>query len=128
MPLKIDHVTILVTSLAVSMPYYEQLLSLIGFTKIKDNIWTDNDGFYFQFNEAKSGTSDYQRFGAGMNHLGFAAPSVEFVENIHAQMSANGFDVPKIQSFGGVRALFMKDPDGIRFEISYYPPGIIAVG
>ena len=127
MPLKLDHLTILVTSLAVSMPYYERLLSLIGFSKIKDHIWTDTEGFYFQFNEAKAGTSDYERFGAGMNHLGFAAPSVEFVENIQAQMQATGFAVPQIQSFGGVRALFMKDPDGIRFEISYYPPGIAAV-
>ena len=128
LPLKIDHLTILVKSLAVSMPYYDRLLDLIGFTKIKDDIWTDNEGFYFQFNEAKAGTSNYERFGAGMNHLGFAAPSIEFVENIQAQMRAAGFDVPQIQSFGGVRALFMKDPDGIRFEISYYPAGVIAVG
>tara|TARA_R110000787_G_scaffold99044_3_gene203506 strand:- start:137 stop:469 length:333 start_codon:yes stop_codon:yes gene_type:complete len=109
------------------MPYYERLLSLLGFTKIKAHIWTDNEGFYFQFNQAKTGTSDYERYGVGMNHLGFAAPSVEFVENIQAQMRAAGFDVPKIQSFDGVKACFMKDPDGIRFEISYYPPGVAAV-
>jgi len=27
----------------------------------------------------------------------------------------------------GLVALFMKDPDGIRFEISHYPPGMSVV-
>ena len=128
MALKIDHLTILVKSMATSMAYYNSLLTIIGFTKVKDHIWTDNEGFYLQFNEAKEGTNDYQRFGAGMNHVGFAAPSVEFVENVQTKMRTAGFDVAEIQSFGGVRALFMKDPDGIRFEVSYYPPGFEPVG
>ncbi len=128
MALKIDHLTILVKSMATSMAYYNSLLTIIGFTKVKDHIWTDNEGFYLQFNEAKEGTNDYQRFGAGMNHVGFAAPSVEFVENVQTKMRTAGFDVAEIQSFGGVRALFMKDPDGIRFEVTYYPPGVEPVG
>lgn len=109
------------------MPYYDQLLALIGFTKIKAHIWTDNEGFYFQFNEARAGTSDYERYGAGMNHVGFAAPSMAFVENVQTKMRAAGFEAPEVQTFDGVKALFMKDPDGIRFEITYYPPGVAAV-
>ena len=127
MPLKVDHVTILVKSLEVSMPYYAKLLDLIGFTKLRDHVWTDNEGFFFQFNQAKEGTSDYERYGAGMNHIGFAAPSEDFVKDVQTQMKQAGFVVPEIQDFDGVRALFMKDPDGIRFEITYYPPGVEAV-
>ncbi|WP_448566560.1 VOC family protein [Thalassotalea ganghwensis] len=127
MALKIDHVTILVSSLEHSMPYYEKLLSLIGYTKLRDFVWTDQQGFYFQFNQSKAGSSPYERFGAGMNHLGFTAPSSEFVYHVQQEMKASGFEVPEIQNFGDVRALFMKDPDGIRFEISYYPPGVQAV-
>jgi catechol 2,3-dioxygenase-like lactoylglutathione lyase family enzyme len=127
MPLKVDHVTILVTSLQTSMPYYAKLLDLIGFTKLRDFVWTDNNGFYFQFNQAKEGAGDYERYAAGMNHLGFAAPSEEFVASVRTAMQAAGFAVPDIQDLGGVKALFMKDPDGIRFEISYYPPGVQAV-
>ncbi|MCO7223244.1 VOC family protein [Pleionea sp. CnH1-48] len=127
MPLKIDHVTILVKSLEASMPYYEKLLDLIGFTKRRDYVWTDNEGFFFQFNQAKEGTHEYERYGAGMNHIGFAAPSEDFVKEVQTQMKQAGFAVPEIQSFDGVRALFMKDPDGIRFEITYYPPGVEAV-
>lgn len=119
--------TILVTSLNVSMPYYEALLDLLGFTKLKDWIWTDNNGFFFQFQQAKQGTQAYERYGAGMNHLGFAAPSPEFVETVQLKMKAAGFEVPEIQDFSGVKALFMKDPDGIRFEVTYYPPGTAVV-
>lgn len=127
MALKVDHLTILVKSLDVSMGYYNKLLHLIGFSKLKDHVWTDNEGFYFQFNEAKEGTADYERYGAGMNHIGFSAPSVAFVENVQQQMKIAGFDVPEIQTFDGVKALFMKDPDGIRFEVTYYPPGAAVV-
>ena len=42
-------------------------------------------------------------------------------------MQAAGFEVPDVQNLGGAIALFMKDPDGIRFEITYYPPGMAVV-
>jgi hypothetical protein len=38
-------------------------------------------------------------------------------------MAAAGFDVPTIQDLGGAKALFLKDPDGLRFELTWYPPG-----
>lgn len=127
MPLKVDHVTILVTSMEASMPYYTTLLELLGFSKLRDFVWTDNDGFFLQFNQAKQGTSEYERYGAGMNHIGFSAPTPEFVVDVQSKMKEAGFWVPEIQNFDEVKALFMKDPDGIRFEITYYPPGVQAV-
>lgn len=42
-------------------------------------------------------------------------------------MKSAGFEVPEIQNLQGASALFMKDPDGIRFEITYYPPGVSIV-
>ena len=123
MSLKVDHVTILVTSVEKSMPFYSQLLDLIGFTKLRDFVWTDGDGFFLQFNQAKDGTSEYERYAAGMNHIGFSAPSSNFVLQVQTKMKEAGFLVPEIQNFDGANALFMKDPDGIRFEITYYPPG-----
>ncbi len=32
-----------------------------------------------------------------------------------------------MQLLDGAVALFMKDPDGIRFEVSFYPPGVSPV-
>ena len=127
MPLKLDHVTILVKSLDVIMPYYDILLPLIGFKKLRKLVWTDGDGFYFQFNQAKPETRDYERYGAGMNHLGFGAISAEQVSEVRNKMKDAGFPVPEIQILKGASALFMKDPDGIRFEVTYYPPGVSVV-
>lgn len=125
--LKLDHVTLLVTSLARSMAYYDALLPLLGFTKEREHIWHDGNGFYFQFREAEENTRPYERFGAGMNHLGFSAPDVETVERVQRKMGEAGFEAPAIQNLGGVTALFMKDPDGIRFEVSHYPVGAAVV-
>lgn len=38
-------------------------------------------------------------------------------------MRARGFEAPEVQHLGGAVALFMKDPDGLRFEITAYSPG-----
>ena len=126
--LKMDHVTLLVSSFERSMPYYAALLPLIGFHEERPRIWTNGEGFFFQFLEARPETRPYERYGAGMNHLGFSAPSRDFVEHVRAQMEQAGFPVPETQQLGGALALFMKDPDGIRFEITHYPPGANVVG
>ena len=126
--MKIDHLTLLVTSLETSMPYYDALLPLLGFSRQRDHIWSDGEGFFLQFLQAHPGTAPYERYGAGVNHVGFGAHSLSQVEAIRDAMHAAGFDVPDLQSLGGATALFMKDPDGLRFEITHYPPGMSPVG
>ncbi len=124
---KLDHMTLTVTSLAISMPYYDALLPLIGMQQLRPQVWTDQQGFFIQFQQAARDTRPYERYGAGLNHIGFSASSVADVEAIRESMQAAGFPVPDIQNLGGVSALFMRDPDGIRFEISHYPPGTSVV-
>jgi catechol 2,3-dioxygenase-like lactoylglutathione lyase family enzyme len=121
--LKIDHLTLLVSSFENSNPYYETLLPLLGFAKKRDHVWTDGQRFFFQFLEARPDLPGYERYGPGMNHLGFSAPDVDTVHLVKRKMTEAGFVTPEIQVMGPVTALFMKDPDGIRFEISYTPPG-----
>ena len=125
--MKIEHLTLLVSSLEASMPYYARLLPLLGFEKKRDHVWTDGDGFFFQFLQARPGSRPYERHGAGMNHLGFGADSPEQVHAIRREMASAGFAVPEVQDLGGATALFMKDADGIRFEITWYPPGTSVV-
>lgn len=121
--LRLDHVTLLVGSMERSGPYYAALLPLLGFHRTAGDNWTDGQGFYFQLREARPETRPYERYGAGMNHLGFAAPDPRAVEVIREAMAAAGFEVPELQNLRGATALFMKDPDGIRFEITHYPDG-----
>jgi catechol 2,3-dioxygenase-like lactoylglutathione lyase family enzyme len=121
--MKIDHLTLLVSSLERSMPYYECLLPLLGFLKKRDHVWSNSSGFFLQFGEAAAGSRPYERYGAGMNHVGFAAETPLQIHAIRESMLSAGFDVPEIQNLGGAVALFMKDPDGMRFEITSNPPG-----
>jgi catechol 2,3-dioxygenase-like lactoylglutathione lyase family enzyme len=118
--LKLDHIVLLVGSLERALPYYEILLPLLGFTKSRDHVWGNEDGIYFDFKEATEPGDGYRRYGIGLNHLGFTAPRREAVEEVAAAMEAGGFEVPELQRLGNSYALFMKDPDGMRFEITYY--------
>lgn len=122
-----DHLVILVRHLEVSMPYYDALLPLLGLAKVRDHVWRDGSGCVIQFLAAREDTRDYERYGPGLNHVGFGAPDVATVERVRATMAAAGFAVPEIQHLGGATALFMKDPDGIRFELTHYAPGTSVV-
>lgn len=114
----LDHIAIRVSSLAHSGPYYAALLPLLGFAREAETAWRNRDGLLLHFSEADDGTRPYDRFGPGMNHLGFSVPSAESVALVRESMAASGFPVPEVQTFAGATALFMKDPDGIRFEIA----------
>lgn len=120
--LPLDHLTILVSSFEVSRPFYETLLPLLGFHRTTRENWSNGQGFFFQFLEAKAGTPPYERYGAGLNHMGFGAPDEATVVSIRDQMAAAGFSAD-VQSLGGAKALFLKDPDGMRVEVTWYPPG-----
>jgi catechol 2,3-dioxygenase-like lactoylglutathione lyase family enzyme len=119
-----DHIALMVKRLADSAPYYEALPPLLGFSRLQAIHWKSPNGFNIQLHEAKPGTSAYERYGAGMNHFGFSVPDPADVVAVRDAMARAGFDVPAIQNLDGVTALFMKDPDGIRFEVSYFPPEI----
>ena len=118
--MKLDHIVLMLGDLEASLPYYEALLPLIGFTKSRDHVWGNEDGLYLDFKQAPEVGEGYRRYGVGLNHLGFAAPDRAAVDAIAAAMKAAGFEVPATQDFGDAYALFMKDRDGIRFEVSAY--------
>ncbi|MGN6518069.1 MAG: VOC family protein [Dokdonella sp.] len=122
-----DHLTLLVSSLERSMPYYGTLLPALGFAKTKPHVWSSADGFHLQFLEARAETRPYERYGAGMNHVGFSATTPEQVHALRATLSVAGFAVGDVQDIDGATAFFAKDPDGIRFELTYYPPGASVV-
>ena len=79
---------------------------------------------FVQLREAKPGTRAYERYGPGVNHLGFVAPSRAFVAEARDAMAGSGFIVPDLQEFDETLAVFFKDPDGFRIELSHAPPGV----
>lgn len=116
----VDHAAFLVGSLERSMPYYRALLPLLGLAQMPDGSWSNGSGFSLKFAEADPLCRPYDRHGAGLNHLGFAAADRGAVLAVANGMAAAGFEVPDIQPFGEAAALFMKDPDGLRFEVSFH--------
>ncbi|HEX9931497.1 MAG TPA: VOC family protein [Allosphingosinicella sp.] len=118
--MKLDHIVLMLGDLDASLPYYEALLPLIGFSKSRDHVWGNGEGVYLDLKQSPEPGEGYRRYGVGLNHLGFTAPSREAVDGIAAAMKAAGFEVPETQSLGPAYALFMKDRDGLRFEISCY--------
>ncbi|MCH4892302.1 glyoxalase [Sphingomonas sp. SFZ2018-12] len=119
--MKLDHLVIMVRSLETSLPWYDAMLGLIGFTKSRDHVWGNEDGVYIDLKQAEPETRDYARYGPGLNHLGFTAPTLDILHAVRAGMAAAGFEVPDIQAFGDSTATFFKDPDGMRIEVSHYP-------
>lgn len=119
--MKLDHIVLLVRDFAASMPFYEALLPMIGFTKTGEHAFGDGEGLFLDFREAGEGARGYDRDGVGLNHLGFTAPDRETVDEIARKLAALGFEVPDVQIFDeGDYALFMPDADGMRIEITHY--------
>ncbi|WP_260483941.1 VOC family protein [Sphingomicrobium flavum] len=128
MPAKIDHLTIMNSDREAADRHYGIILPLVGFREEKRGIWTDGEGFYLQFLTAKKDTLAYERYGAGLNHWGLSMDSVEAVENLREQLIEAGIDAQPLQDLDGATALFLPDPDGLRAEFTYYPPGMPPVG
>lgn len=123
-PLPLDHLTILSTDPDASAAWYGALLPMLGFERTKPGIWHNASGLYLQFRKAAPDTRPYDRYGAGLNHLGFTAPDRAFVERLAGHMGNLGHEA-RLQRFGdGIVALFMPDPDGLRVEVSWYPEGV----
>lgn len=124
MAVRLDHLTICVGDWAAYERHYGTLLPLVGFSRVSESIWTDGEGFYLQFRQARDETSPYERYGAGLNHWGVSMPSPESVEELRNALIERGIDAQPIQDLGGSRALFIPDPDGLRAEFSWYPEGM----
>ena len=125
---RLDHLTILYSARGASEAFYDTLLPLIGFTRTKPGIWTDGEGFWLQFMKAKEGTRPYERYGAGLNHWGLGMPDAQSVHALREALIAAGLDPQPVQDLDGAQALFLPDPDGLRIELTWYPPGVDVVG
>lgn len=128
MALRLDHLTICVSDWEKSERHYGILLPMIGFQRTDKGHWFDDHGLFIQFVQAREGTSAYERYGAGLNHFGFAMNSPEAVSQLRDDLIAAGIDCQPIQDIHGAIALFLPDPDGLRAEFTYYPPGMPPVG
>lgn len=117
--MEMDHAVLAVSDLASSLPWYEALLPLLGFTKTRSHVWVNAQGFGVDVQQAKEPAHRYSREGVGLNHLAVRAESRAEVDDVARAMKAAGFEVPATQQLGDAYALFLKDRDGMRIEITF---------
>ncbi|WP_196141046.1 VOC family protein [Aliikangiella sp. G2MR2-5] len=118
--MKMDHIVIMLSDLKVNLSFYETLLPLIGFSKIRDHVFANEDGNHLDIKQAPEAEHEYRRFAPGLNHIGFTAKDRDEIVSIQETMANAGFEVPEIQEFPDGSAIFFKDKDGMRIEVATY--------
>ena len=120
MTLTLDHIVVYAADIKESDAFYGTLLGLLGFTKIRDHVFQRGE-MGFDLREALREGEGYQRGNPGVDHFGFTASDRATVDKVMMDMMAAGYDGGRITEFeNGDYALFIADPDGVRFEITSY--------
>lgn len=119
----IDHLVLMASDLKRSATWYGDLFAALGYEKSRDHVWTSGNGVAIDLRPATDLSAPYKRYGAGLNHIGVARETRTEIDAIAAAMSAAGHEVPAGQDFPDGYAIFFKDPDGLRVEVSCYESG-----
>jgi catechol 2,3-dioxygenase-like lactoylglutathione lyase family enzyme len=128
----IDHVDLVVSSLARSLPFYRGLLEPLGYTDVGDIegergervVYLSRGGTLgavgLRERQAREGEV-FDRYALGLHHLAIAAPDREAVDRVGAWAEAEGIEIesqPKEYDYTpGYYALFLHDPDGLKLEV-----------
>jgi glyoxylase I family protein len=133
----IDHLDLVVTSLDRSLAFYRELLRPLGY--INDSeivgergervIYLGRAGGYgsLSVRERQSDAHEvpYDRYGIGIHHIAFSAPSRAVVDRCAEWLLAQGAHLesgPREYGYTpGYYAVFFHDPDGIKLEILHRP-------
>ena len=133
----IDHLDLVVTSLERSLVFYRGLLEPLGYSRTSEIegergervVYVGREGGMgsVSLREAQSAAHEvpYDRYGIGLHHLAFAAPSREVVDERAEWLRANGATIESgPEEYGytpGYYAVFFYDPDGIKLELVHRP-------
>jgi catechol 2,3-dioxygenase-like lactoylglutathione lyase family enzyme len=134
----IDHLDLVVTSLERSLSFYAELLEPLGYVRRSEIEGERGERVVYigrhggmgsvSLREAQSDAHavPYDRYGIGLHHLAFAAPSREVVDERAAWLRSRGATIESgPEEYGytpGYYAVFFYDPDGIKLEIVHRPP------
>ena len=131
----IHHLDLTVTDPRASARFYECVLGHMGYTRARDY----DDGIDFDRTDAGNGFVSiglvrareplpHSRFRPGLHHVAWSAESREDVDALHAKLIDTGatiLDPPADypEYCDGYYAVFFADPDGLKLEFVYQPPG-----
>lgn len=119
----LDHVVILASDHEASLRFYEVVLGALGFERERGHLFR-RDGLVFDVSPATAARPARSRGEPGADHFGFTAASREQVDELAALGRTLGEGVVRIIEFDrGDYALFLRDPDGVRIEVTCYAGG-----
>ena len=126
----IHHIDITVSDLARSTAFYDQVLKLMGFRRIRDEggvpLWAA-DRTEVGLQQARPDHNRiHDRYSTGLHHIAFGASDRVAVERVYEALLKLGvkiLDAPATyeQYSPGYFAVFFADPDGIKLEYVYTP-------
>ncbi|MGK7294761.1 MAG: VOC family protein [Candidatus Wenzhouxiangella sp. M2_3B_020] len=115
--MKLDHIVLFLSDMERCVPFYDALLPLLGFEKLREHVYANGEAVHFDLRPASEPGRGYHRFAPGLNHIAFTADSRDRIVEIRDAMAAGGFEVPEIQEFSDGSAMFLRDLDGMRVEV-----------
>ena len=125
----VHHIDITVSDLAVSTAFYDQVLKLMGFRRIRDGgevpLWA-GDRIEIGLRQARPEHNSHDRYSPGLHHIAFGAPDLAAVNHVYEtllKLGVNILDAPATyeQYSPGYFAVFFADPDRIKLEYVYTP-------
>jgi catechol 2,3-dioxygenase-like lactoylglutathione lyase family enzyme len=117
----IDHMVLALGDLAAGVAHYDALLPILGFRKVRDHVFTNDQGIFLELRQAREPEARYARRGVGLNHFGVRAGSRDEVDAVVTKARAAGVRVPDTETIDGTYLVFIPDPDGIRIEVGFEP-------
>ncbi len=132
--MSVQHVDLVVSSIARSLPFYRELLAPLGFHRIGEvegergeTIWyLSGAASAIGLREAQTPSEGpYDRYRVGLHHLAFEARSRGAVNERAGWLRAQGAEIesgPEEYAYlPGYYAVFFYDPDGMKLEIVHIP-------
>lgn len=131
-----SHVDLSVADLPQSIRFYAAVLGQLGYRRLDEfgagaPCWGVADGAGGTFTIAlkaaavESVNRPHDRYAPGLHHLAFHADSQDDVDQFHAFLVSQDFQVldpPAEYSYTpGYYAVFFSDPDGVKLEVVFEP-------
>ncbi len=133
----IDHLDLVVSTLARSLAFYRGLLEPLGYVHIGEIegergervIYLSRHGgggsVSLRERQSDAHAAPYDRYSVGIHHIAFAASSRAVVDERAAWLREQGAEIesgPREYDYTpGYYAVFLHDPDGLKLEILHRP-------
>jgi glyoxylase I family protein len=134
----ISHLALTASDLARSTEFFDKVLGFMGYTRVQVreesqqlmktrlNAWASPNGSVtLRPAKGDSAHKRHDRDAPGLNHIAFNAEDRADVERMHSllkEMGAQIFDPPaEYPYFPGYFAVYLADPDGVKFEFVHWP-------